>query len=108
MPEPSTYPAWPGELASSSRTGLDVPLAEYGDRWRCWRGLLTGAYYAIRIDRPVRGAYQIRAETPTILREQICHADAQDQDLPLTFFGAATTAPATTAPADNGNWAAGA
>jgi hypothetical protein len=80
-------------LAGPPRTELDVLRDEHGARWRCWREQLTGTYYAIRADRKVRGAYQIHAETPASLREQICRADAQDQELPIIFFGAVSTVP---------------
>jgi hypothetical protein len=88
------------ELAGPVRTGLDALLDEYGARWRCWRGRLTGTYYGIRANRQVRGAYQLCADTPTSLGEQICRAEAQGQDLPVVFFGAVTTLPAGNAGID--------
>ncbi|MGH3158817.1 MAG: hypothetical protein ACRDNF_19910 [Streptosporangiaceae bacterium] len=95
MPEPRMDTARQRELAGPPRTELDKLLAEYGARWRCWQGRLTGTYYAIRADRQVRGAYQLHADTPATLREQICRAE--DQDLPITFLGAATARPADNA-----------
>lgn len=67
---------------------MDALRAEYGARWRRWRGRLSGTYYAIRADREVQKAYQLHADTAAALLEQICRADAQDEDLPIFFFGA--------------------
>lgn len=90
MPDPDGHTARKPELAGPPQTALDAILKEYGDRWRCWYARPTDTYYAIQADRQVRGAYQLRAETPATLREQLRHAETQGEDLPIIFLGAMT------------------
>jgi hypothetical protein len=90
MPRPHVTTARLRELAGPPRTEMDALLDEHGARWRCWRGMLTGTYFAIRADHQLRGAYQLRGETPAVLGEQIRQAEAAGQDLRVIFFGAVT------------------
>jgi hypothetical protein len=74
--------------------GLALPeLQAECSGWRCWRGLLSGTYYAIRADQYVRGGYQLHADTPAGLYEQIRRADAQNEDVPVELFGRITAEP---------------